>query len=92
MDCWDSCEVDSQFRKSFDCGSRMAVAGLGVSLLVVFDFITGLLNQEVGDESFKPPRANDGRDGRANLADRQFRIFPPARPRGLMTETSSSRN
>ncbi len=64
-DCWDGCEIDSQFCEAFFCGSCVALSGLGVSVLMVLDFITGMFDQQVGDEAVKPPRADDRRDRRA---------------------------
>lgn len=92
MDYLNICEIDPQFGQSCDCGSRMAFSGLSITLLMVLDFIACLLKENLAGQPVKPPRANDGRDGRANLADGELRIFPPSPTRGLTTETGSSRN
>ena len=75
-------EVNSQFGQSLAGGFRVAFAGQANLLLTMVDFTKRLVDQFVRGGSVKPPRANDGGDRRANLADGQVRVFPPAATRG----------
>lgn len=71
-------DVDVEGVEAAESAFAMALSGAGFAVLGIGDDIGGALQDGADRFPREPPRLNQGCGCGADLADRQFPVFPPA--------------